>query len=160
MDKSADGCRNLHPKTLAEGAEVQVGFAGEFGAARVSPRELLSSYVGHLVCIEGIVTKASTVRPKWVRSVHYCPANGKTLTREYRCGQRICCDMLTLESCQSLHRPVCASCRAGAGVGAVKTCLKAADILITCGVHCSPRGTQGRHEQRGPADRRQLPDQG
>ena len=81
-----DDCRNLHPKTLAEGAEVQVGFTGEFGAARVSPRELLSSYVGHLVCIEGIVTKASTVRPKWVRSVHYCPANGKTTTREYRCG--------------------------------------------------------------------------
>ena len=93
-------CRNLHPKTLAEGAEVQVGFAGEFGAARVSPRELLSSYVGHLVCIEGIVTKASTVRPKWVRSVHYCPANGKTTTREYRCGQRSHCDLLTAN-----HRP-------------------------------------------------------
>lgn len=92
-------CRNLHPKTLAEGAEVQVGFVGEFGANRVSPRELLSSYVGHLVCIEGIVTKASTVRPKWVRSVHFCPANGKTLTREYRCGTGAPC--LAAEPCMS-----------------------------------------------------------
>ncbi len=63
-----------------------MGFVGEFGANRVSPRELLSSYVGHLVCIEGIVTKASTVRPKWVRSVHFCPATQKILTREYRCA--------------------------------------------------------------------------
>lgn len=37
------------------------------------------------VCAEGIVTKASVVRPKWVKSVHYCPATGKETTREYRC---------------------------------------------------------------------------
>ena len=83
-------CRNLHPKTLEDGAEVQVGFVGEFGANRVSPRELLSTYVGHLVCIEGIVTKASTVRPKWVRLVHFCPATQKILTREYRCAPGLC----------------------------------------------------------------------
>ena len=57
---------------------------GEFGAHRLSPRRLLSSFVGRLVCVEGIVTKASTVRPKWVNSVHYCPVTKQTITREYR----------------------------------------------------------------------------
>ena len=41
---------------------------------------------GRLVCAEGIVTKASVVRPKWVKSVHYCPVTGKETTREYRCA--------------------------------------------------------------------------
>ena len=84
-----------------------MGFVGEFGAARVSPRELLSSYVGHLVCIEGIVTKASTVRPKWVRSVHYCPTNGKTLTREYRCGHRSSDPIKRLKGDRVRARPSC-----------------------------------------------------
>lgn len=41
-------------------------------------------HAGRLVSVEGIVTKASVVRPKWVRSVHYCPATGAEHTREYR----------------------------------------------------------------------------
>lgn len=44
---------------------------------------------GRLVCAEGIVTKASVVRPKWVKSVHYCAATGKETTREYRCGPNV-----------------------------------------------------------------------
>lgn len=80
--------RNLHPKALQEGAQVHVGLVGEFGANRVSPRSLLAEYQGRLVCVEGIVTKASVVRPKWVKSVHYCAATQKETTREYRCACR------------------------------------------------------------------------
>jgi DNA replication licensing factor MCM3 len=36
------------------------------------------------VNLQGIVTKASLVRPKMVRSVHYCEATGTTTQREYR----------------------------------------------------------------------------
>ena len=37
-----------------------------------------------LVCVEGIVTKLSSVKPKLVKSVHYCPETKKTLSRHYR----------------------------------------------------------------------------
>ena len=35
--------RHEHPKALQENAEVHVGLAGEFGAHRVSPRQLLAA---------------------------------------------------------------------------------------------------------------------
>uniref|UniRef100_F6Z4G6 DNA replication licensing factor MCM3 n=2 Tax=Ciona intestinalis TaxID=7719 RepID=F6Z4G6_CIOIN len=60
-----------------------VGFEGSFGKKHVTPRTLTSSLLGSMVCIEGIVTKASLVRPKVVRSVHYCPATKKTMDRRY-----------------------------------------------------------------------------
>ncbi|XP_076803455.1 zygotic DNA replication licensing factor mcm3-like [Clavelina lepadiformis] len=63
--------------------EFFVGFEGSFGSKHVTPRTLTSSYLGNLVCIEGIITKCSLVRPKVVRSVHYCPATKKTLDRKY-----------------------------------------------------------------------------
>ena len=39
--------------------------------------------LGNLVCLEGIITKCSLVRPKVVKSVHFCPATGKTMERVY-----------------------------------------------------------------------------
>lgn len=65
-------------------AEVLVGLQGEFGDLEVSPRDLNSSHLGKMVKVYGIVTKCSLVRPKLVRSVHYCPDTGITSTREYR----------------------------------------------------------------------------
>ncbi|KAL6841409.1 hypothetical protein ACP4OV_028927 [Aristida adscensionis] len=76
--------RNLDPKFLKEGERVMVGFSGPFGFHRVTPRDLMSSFIGTMVCVEGIVTKCSLVRPKVVKSVHFCPATEKFLTREYR----------------------------------------------------------------------------
>ena len=78
--------RSHHPKALSAppGARLRLGFAGHFGSARVSPRDLTSSLLGRLVAVEGIVTKASLVRPKLARSVHYCEATGETISREYR----------------------------------------------------------------------------
>lgn len=63
--------------------EFFLGFEGSFGAKHVTPRSLTSRFIGNLVCVEGIVTKCSLVRPKIVRSVHYCPATKKTIERRY-----------------------------------------------------------------------------
>ncbi|KIH55227.1 MCM2/3/5 family protein [Ancylostoma duodenale] len=63
--------------------EVQVGFEGSFGDRHVNPRSLKANFLGNLVCCEGIVTKCSAVRPKVVKSVHYCPATKKTLEKRY-----------------------------------------------------------------------------
>ena len=77
--------RATHPKALgAPGARLHVGLTGHFGARRVSPRDLNASLLGGLVALEGVVTKATVVRPKLARSVHYCDATGETVTREYR----------------------------------------------------------------------------
>ncbi|KAI7799533.1 DNA replication licensing factor MCM3 [Triplophysa rosa] len=63
--------------------EFFIGLEGSFGSKHVSPRTLTSRLLGSMVCLEGIVTKCSLVRPKVVRSVHYCPATKKTLERKY-----------------------------------------------------------------------------
>jgi len=60
-----------------------VGFEGSFGAKHVTPRTLTARHLGNLVCLEGIITKCSLVRPKVVKSVHFCPATGKTMERVY-----------------------------------------------------------------------------
>ncbi|XP_051954877.1 zygotic DNA replication licensing factor mcm3-like [Xyrauchen texanus] len=63
--------------------EFFVGLEGSFGSKHVSPRTLTSRLLGSMVCLEGITTKCSLVRPKVVRSVHYCPATKKTMERKY-----------------------------------------------------------------------------
>ena len=66
-----------------ETGDFFVGFEGSFGAKHVTPRTLTSKNLGNLVCLEGIITKCSLVRPKVVKSVHYCPATAKTMERSY-----------------------------------------------------------------------------
>lgn len=63
--------------------EFFVAFEGSFGSRHVTPRTMNSKFLGNLVCLEGIVTKCSLVRPKIVRSVHFCPATKKTIERRY-----------------------------------------------------------------------------
>ncbi len=65
-------------------ATFHVGFTGSFGSHHVSPRKLLSRYLGQLVCLEGIVTKMSDIRPKLVTSVSYCPDTGKSNRQTFR----------------------------------------------------------------------------
>ena len=60
-----------------------LGFDGSFGANHVSPRTLISNFIGTMICVEGIVTKCSLIHPKVVRSVHYCPATKKVIERKY-----------------------------------------------------------------------------
>jgi DNA replication licensing factor MCM3 len=52
------------PKLLGDHTDVHIGLKGDFGKHEVSPRELTSSLLGKLVCVFGIVTKCSVVRPK------------------------------------------------------------------------------------------------
>jgi len=48
-----------------------LGFDGAFGSRRCDPKEMQSSNITQLMCIEGIVTRISLVRPKMVQTVHY-----------------------------------------------------------------------------------------
>ena len=79
--------RRAFVTTDAAGERAQrvfVGVEGHFGARQVTPRSLLAEHLSSLVCLEGIATKCSVVRPKVVRSVHYCPATRAFDTREFR----------------------------------------------------------------------------
>ncbi|CAG8542353.1 5230_t:CDS:10, partial [Ambispora leptoticha] len=68
----------------AEEQQFYVGFKGSFGDHHQNPRTLTAAYLGKLVCIDGIVTKCSLVRPKLAKSVHYCEKTGMFHSKEYR----------------------------------------------------------------------------
>ncbi|XP_053605269.1 DNA replication licensing factor Mcm3 [Plodia interpunctella] len=74
---------SIDPTYAKEKEEFFVAFCGSFGNKHVTPRSLTSRYLGNLICVEGIVTRVSLVRPKVVRSVHYCPATKKVMERKY-----------------------------------------------------------------------------
>ncbi|XP_065201750.1 DNA replication licensing factor Mcm3 [Planococcus citri] len=74
---------SLNTKYASDHEEFFISFEGSFGNRHVTPRTLTSRYLGNMVCLEGIVTKCSMVFPKVVKSVHYCPATGKTMDRRY-----------------------------------------------------------------------------
>jgi DNA replication licensing factor MCM3 len=78
-----DYVSSVQPTYTKTHEDFFVAFEGSFGNKHVTPRSLTSRFLGNLVCVEGIVTKASLVRPKVVRSVHYCPATKKTIERKY-----------------------------------------------------------------------------
>jgi DNA replication licensing factor MCM3 len=61
-----------------------IGFNGSFGDHHVSPRTLRASHLGHMISLEGIVTRCSLVRPKMIKSIHYCPETTHFHSREYR----------------------------------------------------------------------------
>lgn len=64
--------------------KLRVGLTGQFGTHLVSPRLLSCLRVNKVVCLIGIITRTTSVRPKVLRSVHYCEAKREYLTREYR----------------------------------------------------------------------------
>lgn len=66
------------------GIKIKVAFSGPVGAKPMSPRSLTSSSLRQLVSVEGVATKVSAIKPKVVRSVHYCPETKQHLEREYR----------------------------------------------------------------------------
>lgn len=61
-----------------------VGFSGSFGDHHVTPRTLQAAHLGKMISLEGIITRCSLVRPKMLKSVHYCPETGQFHSREYR----------------------------------------------------------------------------
>ncbi|PVU90392.1 hypothetical protein BB559_004670 [Furculomyces boomerangus] len=67
----------------ADGFYIPMGFVGSFGLQHVSPRGLGAHLLGKLVCVEGIVTRISLVRPKVVRSVHYSEKKETFYSKQY-----------------------------------------------------------------------------
>ncbi|KAF8168224.1 ATP dependent DNA helicase [Crassisporium funariophilum] len=61
-----------------------VGFSGSFGDHHLSPRTLHAAHLGKMISLEGIITRCSLVRPKMLKSVHYCPETSTFHSREYR----------------------------------------------------------------------------
>lgn len=67
-----------------ESKSYRVGFSGSFGDHHVSPRSLHAAHLGRMISLEGIITRCSLVRPKMLKSVHYCPDTNLFHHREYR----------------------------------------------------------------------------
>jgi DNA replication licensing factor MCM3 len=63
-----------------------LGFTGSLGMNATNPRIIDSSFIGKLVCIEGIVISVSLVRPKLRKSVHYSQTENEFYMKEYRDG--------------------------------------------------------------------------
>lgn len=83
FEKAATDIISRVDPDYAKGRDFSIGFEGSFGSRHVNPRNLKSRFLGSLVCCEGIVTKCSLVRPKVVKSIHYCPATKKVMERKY-----------------------------------------------------------------------------
>ncbi|CAD6890196.1 unnamed protein product [Tilletia laevis] len=76
----------IHNPTKDDIANKQfyIGLRGSFGDHHVNPRTLRSLHLGKMMSLEGIVTRCSLVRPKVLKSVHYCDATKRFHYREYR----------------------------------------------------------------------------
>jgi DNA replication licensing factor MCM3 len=70
-------------KDVDEHTEFAIGVEGSLGANRVTPRLLGAHHLSQLVCVEGIVTRCSIVRPKAVRTTHFCEATGEFKEASY-----------------------------------------------------------------------------
>lgn len=62
---------------------MKVAFDGSLGSHLVTPRGLNSRLVNKFVGVQGIVTSITRVKPKLLRSFHYCEKTNKPLLREY-----------------------------------------------------------------------------
>jgi DNA replication licensing factor MCM3 len=68
---------------LKSNVRMRVALGGPIGGSVLGPRELGSSSLRRLVCVEGVAVKVSMVKPKVVKSVHYCPTTGSHESRTY-----------------------------------------------------------------------------
>ncbi|KAK6454456.1 uncharacterized protein RJT20DRAFT_130587 [Scheffersomyces xylosifermentans] len=72
------------PDEYDQNQQFYLSFRGSFGDHQVTPRSINSGHLSKMVSIEGIVTRASLVRPKIIRSVHYAEKTTRFYAREYR----------------------------------------------------------------------------
>ncbi|KIX05215.1 uncharacterized protein Z518_06087 [Rhinocladiella mackenziei CBS 650.93] len=75
---------NRAPFEQDEDRLYYVAYSGSFGENTCSPRTLGSALLNRMVCLEGIVTKCSLVRPKVIKSVHWNEKKNTFMFREYR----------------------------------------------------------------------------
>jgi DNA replication licensing factor MCM3 len=70
-------------KTTSDSDIIKVAFVGSLGSHLVTPRGLTSRLVNKLIGVQGIVTSISRVKPKLLKSAHYCEATKKHSQHEY-----------------------------------------------------------------------------
>lgn len=58
-DAATEVANAIDSKYFQRGEQVLVGFTDIFAPHRVTPRDLLSEFIGSMVCVEGIVTKCN-----------------------------------------------------------------------------------------------------
>ncbi|KAJ7630534.1 MCM2/3/5 family-domain-containing protein [Roridomyces roridus] len=73
-----------YEKYKSEAKTYRVGFSGSFGDHHVSPRTLHSAQLSKMISVEGIITRCSLVRPKMLKSFHYCQKTRFFHSRTYR----------------------------------------------------------------------------
>jgi DNA replication licensing factor MCM3 len=66
------------------GKEFKIGLSGSFGDHHLNPRSTKACHLGRMISLDGIVTRCSLVRPKMLRSVHYCAKTQLHHYRDYR----------------------------------------------------------------------------
>lgn len=69
---------------LDDNQQFYIGFTGALGAHQVTPRTINAAHLSQMVALEGIVTRASLVRPKVVRSVHYAEKTARFYAKQYK----------------------------------------------------------------------------
>lgn len=74
---------SLDPNYGRSKFEFHIGLCGSFGSRHVTPRTLTPRYLNNTVCVEGIVSRVSTIHPRLIKSVLYCPATGKHIERRH-----------------------------------------------------------------------------
>jgi DNA replication licensing factor MCM3 len=65
------------------GNSVKVALSGPVSATPLSPRGLNSGMLRQLVAVEGVATKVSAIKPKVIKSVHYCAETKQHSERQY-----------------------------------------------------------------------------
>lgn len=68
---------------LNDDQQFYIGFKGAFGSHALSPRTISADKLSTMVSVEGIVTRASLVRPKVIRSVHYAEKTARFYAKNY-----------------------------------------------------------------------------
>lgn len=70
-------------EALDDDQQFYIGFKGAFGSHSVTPRTITADQLSTMVSVEGIVTRASLVRPKVMRSVHYAEKTARFYAKNY-----------------------------------------------------------------------------
>lgn len=83
MNDSGDIKRTARENNIKKTESYRIDFEGAFGRHMVSPRGLTADLANKLVCVQGIITRMSIVRPKLERSVHYCEDTKQGSVKEY-----------------------------------------------------------------------------
>jgi DNA replication licensing factor MCM3 len=71
----------------------KIGYTGIVGSHLVTPRGLTALIAGHLVCVEGIVSRCSASKPRAKVTTHYVAETGEVRIKEHRDATAIVTDV-------------------------------------------------------------------